>query len=202
MRWGLWLFGASALASLIWGACAQRTADRATTTRDSALAMSAVKDSVAVSTARAADSALTVAGRALSASRGLQRTADSLKALIRRAPPVDRPDTTVRDSLRFWRDSAQKAQGTSEAALRLAETLQGSLDTLTVAFEAQREAANRFRLAYETEKSRADGLAQTLRKMPSACPKVLGLFPRPRIGPQFGVIGRQLDFGVQIPLGC
>lgn len=203
MKWALWLLGAVALGSLAWGSCAQRTASRTQTMLDSAVAVAAVKDSVAQAEAETGARRQIEANRLSGVSQTLTRQADSLRRLLRISQlTLVRPDSTTSDSLRYWRDSAGKAHETAQIALGLAETLQGSLDTLSVAFQAQREAADRFRVAYTTEKDRADGLEKALRAMPLPCRKVLGLFPVPRVGPQFGVIGRQLDFGIQVPLGC
>lgn len=204
MRWPLWFLGGLAVGSLVWGSCQSQRASRFQATKDSALAVSQLQDSIAQESARAADSASTVARAALSASRALQRRSDSLLQLIRSAPPVRPPDSTSSDSIRYFRERHQNASDSAQALAGAVIALQGSLDSLGVAFAAQVEATAQFRGAYETERSRSATLEAALRQAPTPCPRIplIGL-PVPKLGPGAALTTRGVvpALALVIPLG-
>lgn len=201
MRWVPWVAGALVLALLGYSACEGVRADRAEATRDSALAVSQVKDSVAQMEADSGRSAQNRARLMLSTVQTLTRQADSLRARLKNRPVLILPDSTPSDSVRYWHDSATVAQETADVALGLSETLQGSLDTITTAYRAQEAATAQFLAAYAEERSRANDLDAALRKMPG-CRRLLGVpMPRPVVG--YGVTQQGLGpfVGIGIPLG-
>lgn len=106
------------------------------------------------------------------------------------------------DSTRYWKATAEDLQVRLVAAGDALDARQAEIQGLRVALDSQRVATARFRASYEGERTRGDSLASILHRMPVGCWKFLGLFPMPKVGPQYGVIGRRLDFGVTIPLGC
>lgn len=192
-----WLIALS-VASLCWGGWATYHARQADTIRDSVLAVSAFKDSVALGAVRL--------GLAYADSAGqFKRLADSLGRIASRPRPkplpVPPPDSTPQDSIRFWQDSAGVAQEGYLGALGALEARQQEVGALREALIAQEAVSASLRLAYTQEKSRGDGLANALRKQPRGCAKLLGLFPVPRVGPSYGVL-HGLDFAVMVPLGC
>lgn len=191
------------LLALLWGAYAARQQTRAETTRDSAVAVAVVLRAQNQALALSGDSLQTVARKGVQSAEEARRRADALRASLTH-PPVPTPDTTLRDSLRFWRDSATVAQFGAETALRLSETLQGSLDSLTVAFEAQQAAAAHFRLAYEGERDRGDSLVAVLRTMPVGCKRLplLGI-PVPVVGIGYALTPKGIAPAVAltVPLG-
>lgn len=192
-----WLVALCVTLSLL-GGWATYHARRSDTTRDSVLAVSGFKDSVALDAARLGLVYADSAGK-------FKRLADSLGRVASRPRPkplpVPPPDTTPQDSIRFWRDSAGVAQEGYVQALGALEARQREAVALREALSAQEAVAASLRLAYTQEKFRGDGLADALRKQPRGCPRFLGLFPMPRVGPSYGVL-HGLDFAVTVPLGC
>lgn len=203
MKWGLWVLGAAALGSLVFGSCQYRRATRAETTRDSALAVSALKDE--------RDSLLFVAAArdqaradSIAAARN-RRLGDSLTAILRRPkPPVPPPDSTAADSVRYWRGVAEGLQVDLWTASAALDARQAEVVSLTAQLDAQKAAAAKLRAAYEGERDRAAGLEVALRKMPTGCSKVplLGI-PVPRFGPGGALTRHGLEPALAfiVPLG-
>lgn len=176
---------------------------RAETVRDSALAASAVLRQQNAQLAAQGEASQARAERSEAQADSLGRRAAALEAIARHPPlPIPVPDTTLRDSLRYFQAVAEDGQIRLLAASQALDVRSAEVQSLRAALDSQTAATAHFRAAYSGERDRADSLAVVLRKMPVGCRKLLGVFPMPRVGPQVGVIGRQLDFGVTIPLNC
>lgn len=185
MKWGLAVLAVAVVASLVWGSCEARRATAAESSRDSALAVSAVlaAQDEALAAAAARDSARADSLGALADRHGAR--ADSLTAILRRPkPPVPLPDSTAADSARYWRAIAEELQVDLWAASAALGEREAEVKDLRGQLDAQKAAAAKLRAAYEGERDRANGLEVALRKMPTGCAKVplLGL-PMPRFGP-------------------
>lgn len=200
MKW--WVI-AGLVGLLVLSGWEAHTASRAETVRDSVLAVSAVLRQQNAQIAKQGEASQAQAERSAAKAESLGRRAAVLEAIVRHPPlPIPVPDTTIRDSLRYFKAVAEEGQLRLLAASQALDARSAEVQSLRAALDSQTAATARFRAAYDGERGRADSLASVLRKMPISCRKLLGVFPMPRVGPQVGVIGRQLDFGVTIPLGC
>jgi len=170
-------------------------------TRDSVLVVSRLNEVAADSLRRVGDSLQTTA----------QNTRiwaeDALRRIERRYASLDTanlpaPDSTASDSLRFWRDSAGKAQANFGVVIRAVADYRIAFDSLAEAFQLQELAASRFRVAYEKEHQRAELLSATLEAAPIGCKKVLGL-PIPKVGLGYAATtgGTGWAVGVFVPIG-
>lgn len=204
MTKALWVFAVLALLSVGYGVWEGHSKSRAEVTRDSMVAVSRVKDSlvgVAVRHAQQDSGRVDSLGRVTAR---LRARGDSLVALLGRPHPVPRPDTTVRDSLRYWRDSASVAQTVAETALNALQARQTELGALRGQLEAETALAGHLRDALTLQTSRADGLEATLRKMPVGCRRipVLGIpIPKVGIGAALTTHGLEPAVAIIVPLG-
>lgn len=177
MKLGLWLLGAVAGAALISSVVEGHRASQAEATRDSALAVGALH-------ARQAEAAQRAATTDSLRADSLLAVADHWRSLVRPpvpAPPVPRPDTTLRDSLRFWRDSAGVAQETAVQALQALQARSEEAEGLRGALGAEEAVAGHLRAALAEQTTRAEGAEAALKRMPTGCRKIFGL-PIPRVG--------------------
>lgn len=189
-----------AVAYAVWAGHGQGAAVR---TRDSAVAVSQAKDSVATG-------ALWEMRRDSLTADSLGRQVDSLEGVAKRltaiayrpTPPVVRPDTTVRDSLRYWRDSAGVAQTTAETALAALHAHERVADGLRGQLAAEQAVAGHLRDALTAQTTRAEELEAALRKMPVGCRRILGLpIPRAGVGAALTTHGIEPALAIIVPIG-
>ena len=199
MKPALWVFAAVALLAVVYAVVVGRSQDRWHRQVDSLVVVSAVKDSLAQAAMKAGLRYAGEAGRLAGVSDSLNREAHRLQGLLRH--PVLKPNPTPADSLRYWRDSAQSAQGTADVALQALDLTRGSLDSLKSAFTSQQAATASLTLGYNEQRDRADAAIALLRKAPR-CHRLLGI-PIPKFGVGAALTTRGLEpaLAIVIPLG-
>ena len=200
MKPALWAFAVVAFLSLVYAVVAGRGQDRWHRQVDSLVAVTSTLRAQNLALAAGADSTRASAERTASAANRRLRTADSTLAHRPRIV-LTLPDSTTRDSLRYWHDSAGVAQGTAQAALVALGTYRVALDSLGAAFTAQQAATAALNRAYLGERDRADAAVALLRKAPG-CHRLFGI-PFPKVGPGAALTTRGLEpaLAIIIPLG-
>jgi len=188
-----------AVVFLLFSVFEGRQASQFQVSRDSVLAVSAQLQKEVAQKLKEADSSQIAADRTTQVAERQIREAE---AILERPPVVLRiPDSTVRDSLRFWRDSAGKAQETAQVTIQALNGYRVATDSLQVALRAQEAASAVLRSALQDETARANGLELVLRKAPG-CHRLLGL-PVPRLGVGAALTTRGLEPAVAliVPIG-
>lgn len=202
MKW-LWLVSLVALAALLWGMVQGHRAGKAEATRDSALAVSALLKTQAAQLAAAAESANTHAALVSRHADSLGHRAAQLEALARHPLVIPPPDTTLRDSLRFWEATSQDLTTRLLAASQALDARGVQVGDLLVALDSQRVATARFRASYEASAARAQTLEAALRTMPTGCRKFMSVpIPRVGVGAALTQHGIAPALALIIPLGC